>query len=63
MVQPVAEPQHGDDFVDIRLIRPAAVEMKGEQDILIGGQLRQQVIKLKDKAYPTAPEDGALIVV
>ena len=60
MTAPLAEVQHIQQFFQIRRVRLLVVQQYREQDILLHGQLRDQVERLKHKADVPAAEDGAL---
>ena len=63
MVEPVADPDRGDQAVEQRLVGVAAGELQRQEDVLARVEDRQQVEELEDEADVVAAQLGELAVV
>ena len=62
-VQLLPQPQVGDHLPDVALVHRAAVQLNGEDDVLIYAEHRHQIIGLEHEADLPPPEDGQLLVL
>lgn len=62
-VQLLLQPQDGDHLPDVALVHRAAVQLNGEDDVLIYAEHRHQIIGLEHEADLPPPEDGQLLVL
>ena len=63
VVEPITETDRGDHVVDPLDVASLAAEHHREPDVLIGGERRDQVVRLEDEADLRASEFGELLVV
>ena len=58
MLQPVGDAQRTGQLLQPVGVWPAPVQKQGQQDVFPGGEHRQQIELLKDKAHPPPPQSG-----
>ena len=63
MLAPLVDPDRLEQLVEPLAVDLAAGDLERQEDVLLGGQRRQQVEELEDEADALSPEQRQLLVV